>query len=174
MNKKPSIDIKDKRKLISLKKKNSVKLNKNKRKPIDESFYEILSELIPKYPHIIFKNQIFNAIGVSKQTFASYCEEFDKLGLLDVPIADEIETLLSLNKSEITNQIRFDWLYDERKTSPTERIALYKLCATREELDILNDTHERELENQFTVSKPFEKNVEKELEYFTEAEILDD
>lgn len=158
------IELKDKKKMIGLrKKKNGIR---NGTFPVEKKFLKVISDFITKYESIIFLYQVENVITLTKDRFYKYCHEWDELykGEIDTPILDEIHLLLSINKSSVTDNLRSGWLNDDKRTSPSERILLYKLCATRDELDIINDTHEKSLENTFVINSPLKNKNEEDYE----------
>lgn len=163
-NIKPKISASDKKKMFSLKKKRDKKGITNKRKEVSDKLYSTIESFLLNNPQVIFLYQIYNAMGLNKDTFYTYCKEFDEANHMDEPIIDEIHILLAMNKSEIKEQIRHDWMNDEKRTSPSERILLYKLLSNRDELDIINDTHEKRIEANFVVNTPLNKEVDSSYE----------
>jgi hypothetical protein len=80
---------------------------------------------------LIFIEDIAVFMGISKQTF--YDHNLDEF--------DELKQLIIKNRSSIKNILRSKWLQNDNATTD---IVLYKLCATDEELKVLNPPQRNE------------------------------
>ena len=125
------------------------KLNIAKKK-----YFELSKELIVK-ESLLFIDDVISSIAISKSTFYVYypanSEEME-----------ELKRLLAENKIVVKKEIRRKWRISENFTS---QMALYRLCSTPEEHQLLN---------QGIVNKEKEDEKEKTIVILPEKEILKD
>jgi len=102
----------------------------------------------------LFTDDIIAHLGISRQTF--YNHNLDKL--------DNLKAIIENNKYKIKNLLRTKWAESDNATT---QIVLYKLCATDEELKLLNPNQRNENIN-------LNLNVDGDIKSMSESERLDE
>jgi len=140
-----------------------------------EALLKLCDDVIPKY-NLIFVYQIVSLIGISENQFYEWMKSFRKFDIEFedelVDVQEEIMVMLQLNKSIYKETLVNQFI--EPSASATEKVLLYKLCATREELDVINNTHEQRIlaNKELVVEEPFQPSDDEDIQdaYFEEIE----
>ena len=91
--------------------------------------YNKAVRIITKNPMLIYIEELAAELGISKNTFYDHFPE-------NSYESDALKDLLQENKTKIKRGLRTRWM---KQGVPTTDIALYKLCGTAEEREILNN-----------------------------------
>ncbi len=96
-----------------------------------KALFEKVKEKIKTVGTVIFIEDVCDLVGISKPTFYKYFE-------VDSDEFNEIRDLISINRTKIKINLRADWY---KNPNGTTGIALYRLCATPEEHQKLNQSY---------------------------------